>query len=69
MISSCLDTLRAPHPFVLLAANYHDDDMSQLFRDPVEVMSVTGECDLTGAMTRLDQARDNGLVASGFVYY
>ena len=58
MISSCLDTLRAPHPFVLLDANYHDDDMSHLFRDPVEVISVTGDRDITAARTRLDQALD-----------
>lgn len=69
MISSYLDTLRATHPFVLLDANYHDDDMSHLFRDPVEVISVAGDSDITAAMIRLDQALDNGLFAAGFVSY
>ncbi|WP_332925251.1 aminodeoxychorismate synthase component I [Candidatus Puniceispirillum sp.] len=69
MISSYLDTLRAPHPFVLLDANYHDDDISHLFRDPVEVISVTGDCDITAAMARLEQGLDNGFFAAGFVSY
>ena len=69
MISSYLDTLRAPRPFVLLDANYHDDDMSHLFRDPVEIISVTGDEDITVAMARLEQGLDKGLFAAGFVSY
>ena len=53
MISSYLDTLRASRPFVLLDANYHDDDMTHLFRDPVEIISVTGDKDITAAMAQL----------------
>ena len=69
MMSSYLNTLRAPLPFVLLDANYHDDDMSHLFRNPVEIISVTGDCDITKAMARLEQGLDNGLFAAGFVSY
>ena len=69
MISSYLDTLRAPRPFVLLDANYHDDDISHLFRDPVEIISVTGDEDITTAMARLEQGLDKGLFAAGFVSY
>ncbi|ADE38474.1 aminodeoxychorismate synthase component I [Candidatus Puniceispirillum marinum] len=69
MMSSYLNTLRAPLPFVLLDANYHDDDISHLFRDPVEVVSVTGDCDITAAMAQLEQGLDNGLFAAGFISY
>lgn len=69
MMSSYLNTLRAPLPFVLLDANYHDDDISHLFRDPVEVISVTGDCDITAAMARLELGLDNGLFAAGFISY
>jgi para-aminobenzoate synthetase/4-amino-4-deoxychorismate lyase len=69
MISSYLDTLRASRPFVLLDANYHDDDMTHLFRDPVEIISVTGDKDITAAMAQLEQGLDKGLFAAGFVSY